>query len=130
MAVYIWMWTGFCMVILSAALKAVPTDIIEAARVDGASELTIFWRVIVPVIRPTIIVVATTMVINLLKIFDIIYVMSGGNYGTNVIAMAYYQQDFIFDNTGLASALAVVLLLAIIPIMYFNIRQYRQEVKR
>lgn len=130
MAVYIWMWTGFCMVILSAALKAVPTDIIEAARVDGASELTIFWRVIVPVIRPTIIVVATTMVINLLKIFDIIYVMSGGNYGSNVIAFAYYQQDFIFDNTGLASALAVVLLLAIIPVMYFNIRQYRSEVKR
>ncbi len=129
-AVYIWMWTGFCMVILSAALKSVPADILEAARVDGASELAIFWRIIVPVIRPTIVVVATTMVINLLKIFDIVYIMSGGDFGTNVIAMAYYQQDFIFNNTGLASALAVVLLLAIIPIMYFNIKQYRQEVRR
>ena len=129
-AVYIWMWTGFCMVILSAALKSVPTEILEAARVDGAGELTIFWRVIVPMISPTIVVVATTMIINLLKIFDIVYVMTGGDFGTNVIAMAYYQQDFNNFNTGLASALAVVLLLAVIPIMYFNIRRYRQEIGR
>jgi alpha-glucoside transport system permease protein len=129
-AVYVWMWTGFCMVILSAALKSVSSDLLEAARVDGANELTIFWRIIVPVISPTIVVVATTMVINLLKIFDIVYVMTGGNYGTNVIAMSYYQQNFTFGNTGLASALAVVLLVAIIPIMYFNIRRYREEVRR
>jgi alpha-glucoside transport system permease protein len=129
-AVYVWMWTGFCMVILSAALKSVPSEILEAARVDGANELTIFWRVIVPMISPTIVVVATTMIINLLKIFDIVYVMTGGDFGTNVIAMAYYQQDFNFGNTGLASALAVVLLLAVIPIMYFNIRRYRQEIAR
>ncbi|HEX6796114.1 MAG TPA: sugar ABC transporter permease [Ktedonobacterales bacterium] len=129
-AVYIWMWTGFCMVILSAALKSVPSEILEAARVDGANELTIFWRVIVPMISPTIVVVATTMIINLLKIFDIVYVMTGGDFGTNVIAMAYYQQYFNFGNTGLASALAVVLLLAVIPIMYFNIRRYRQEIRR
>lgn len=129
-AVYVWMWTGFCMVILSAALKSVPSEILEAARVDGASELTIFWRIIVPMISPTIVVVATTMVINLLKIFDIVYVMTGGNFGTNVIAMAYYQQDFNNFNTGLASALAVVLLIAVIPIMYFNIRRFRQEIGR
>lgn len=129
-AVYVWMWTGFCMVILSAALKSVPSEILEAARVDGANELTIFWRVIVPMISPTIVVVATTMIINLLKIFDIVYVMSGGDFGTNVIAMAYYQQNFNNFNTGLASALAVVLLLAVIPIMYFNIRRYRREIGR
>jgi len=129
-AVYVWMWTGFCMVILSAALKSVPADLLESARVDGANELTIFWRIIVPVISPTIVVVATTMVINLLKIFDIVYVMTGGNYGTNVIAMGYYQQNFIFGDTGLASALAVVLLLAIVPIMYVNVRRYREEVRR
>jgi alpha-glucoside transport system permease protein len=129
-AVYIWMWTGFCMVILSAALKSVPADILEAARVDGASELMIFWRIIVPMISPTIIVVATTMIINLLKIFDIIYVMTGGNFGTNVISVAYYEQDFNYFNNGLASALAVVLLLAVIPVMYFNIRRYRQEIGR
>ncbi len=129
-AVYVWMWTGFCMVILSAALKSVPAEILEAARVDGANELTIFWRIIVPMITPTIVVVATTMIINLLKIFDIVYVMTGGDFGTNVIAMAYYQQDFNNFNTGLASALAVVLLLAVIPIMYFNIRRYREEIGR
>ena len=129
-AVYIWMWTGFCMVILSAALKSVPSEILEAARVDGANEPTIFWRIIVPMISPTIVVVATTMIINLLKIFDIVYVMTGGDFGTNVIAVGYYQQYFNFGNAGLASALAVVLLLAVIPIMYFNIRRYRQEIRR
>ena len=80
------------MVILSAALKGVPDDVLEAARVDGASEIAIFFRIIVPVISPTIAVVATTMIINLLKIFDIVYVMTGGNFDTNVIAVEFYQQ--------------------------------------
>lgn len=128
-AIYVWMWTGFCMVILSAALKSVPADILEAARVDGASELSIFWRVIVPMISPTIVVVATTMVINVLKIFDIVYVTTGGDFNTNVVAVAYYQQIFNFNNFGRGSALAVILLLAIIPIMYFNIRRFRAEVQ-
>ncbi|HLZ23222.1 MAG TPA: sugar ABC transporter permease [Ktedonobacterales bacterium] len=128
--VYVWIWTGFCMVILSAALKSIPADILEAARVDGANELAIFLRVTMPMIMPTIVVVATTMVINLLKIFDILYVMTGGNYGTNVIALSYVQQLFQINNTGLASALAVVLLVAIIPIMYFNIRRFRMEGQR
>jgi alpha-glucoside transport system permease protein len=126
-AIYVWMWTGFCMVILSAALKSVPADILEAARVDGANEFAIFFRVTVPMISPTIVVVATTMVINLLKIFDIIYVTTGGNFGTNVIAMSYYQQLFTFNDSGLASALAVILLLAVIPVLYFNIRRFRAE---
>ena len=129
--VYVWMWTGFCMVILSAALKGVPTDMLEAARVDGASEIAIFFRIIVPVISPTIAVVATTMIINLLKIFDIVYVMTGGNFNTNVIAVEFYNQLLIFNDNGISSALAVVLLVAIIPIMIFNIRRFRiQEAQR
>lgn len=126
-AVYVWMWTGFCMVILSAALKGVPAEILEAARVDGANEVAIFFRIIVPMISPTIAVVATTMIINLLKIFDIIYVMTGGNFGTNVVAVEYYNQLFTFNNFGVSSALAVILLIAIVPIMIFNIRRFRQQ---
>ena len=129
-AIYVWMWTGFCMVILSAALKSVPAEILEAARVDGASEFAIFRRIIVPMIMPTIIVVSTTMVINVLKIFDIVYVTTGGDFNTNVVAVAYYQQLFNFSNYGVGSALAVILLVAIIPIMYFNIRRFREEVQR
>jgi alpha-glucoside transport system permease protein len=130
-AVYVWMWTGFCMVILSAALKGVPTEILEAARMDGAGELTIFFRVIVPLISPTIAVVATTMVINLLKIFDIIYVMTGGDFHTNVIAVAFYNQLFNFNNAGIACALAVLLMLVIIPVMIYNLQRFRaQEAQR
>ena len=129
--VYIWMWTGFCMVILSAALKSVPTEILEAARIDGASAIAIFFRVIVPLISPTIAVVATTMIINVLKIFDIVYVMTGGDFKTNVVAVEYYQQLFTFNNFGVSSALVVLLLIAIIPIMLFNIRRFRiQETQR
>jgi len=129
--VYVWMWTGFCMVILSAALKSVPTEILEAARIDGASETAIFFRVIVPLISPTIAVVATTMFINVLKIFDIVYVMTGGDFKTNVVAVEYYQQIFIYNNFGVSSALAVLLLIAIMPIMLFNIRRFRvQETQR
>jgi alpha-glucoside transport system permease protein len=129
--VYVWMWTGFCMVILSAALKGVPTDVLEAARVDGANEVSIFFRIIVPMISPTIAVVATTMVINLLKIFDIVYVMTGGNYNTNVIAVEFYNQLLIFNDSGISSALAVVLLVAIVPVMIINVRRFRiQEAQR
>lgn len=131
--IYIWMWTGFCMVILSAALKGVPTEILEAARTDGASELTIFFRIIVPMISPTIVVVGTTMVINVLKIFDIVYTLTGGDFHTNVVAMEYYQQMFGngLGNFGRASALAVLLLLVIIPVMVINVRRFRiQEAQR
>ena len=125
--VYVWMWTGFCVVIISAGLKNIPDEIIEAAKMDGASRFTLFWRVTVPMVRPTIAVVAVTMVINILKIFDVIYVMTGGDYHTNVIAMEFYNQLFSFQNYGLGSALAVVLFLAITPIMYVNIRRIRAE---
>ncbi len=133
MVIYIWMWTGFCMVILSAALKGVPVEILEAARCDGAGEIRIFFRVIVPMISPTILVVATTMVINVLKIFDVVYTLTGGNYHTNVVAMEFYNQLFNngLGNFGLGSALAVLLLLAIIPVMIINVRRFRaQEARR
>ncbi|HEX3642207.1 MAG TPA: sugar ABC transporter permease [Ktedonobacteraceae bacterium] len=125
--VYVWMWTGFCMVILSAALKSIPSDILEAARTDGANSLTIFLRITVPMISPTIAVVATTMIINILKIFDIIYVMTGGNYHTSVVAVEFYQQIFNFNRFGIGSALTVLLLLAVIPVMMINIRRFRVQ---
>lgn len=129
--VYVWIWTGFCMVIISAALKSIPSELLEAARTDGANEVTIFFRITVPLITPTLAVVATTMVINLLKIFDIVYVMTGGSLGTNVIATEYVTEAFTNNNYGLSSALAVLLILAVIPVIYFNIRRFRiQEAER
>jgi alpha-glucoside transport system permease protein len=133
MVIYVWMWTGFCMVILSAALKGVPGEILEAARCDGAGEIRIFFRIIVPMISPTILVVTTTMVINVLKIFDVVYTLTGGNFHTNVVAMEFYNQLFNngLGNFGLGSALAVLLLLAIIPVMVINVRRFRaQEARR
>jgi alpha-glucoside transport system permease protein len=120
----IWIWTGFCMTILSAALKSVPDEIIEAARVDGATEWTIFWRIMVPIILPTITVVVTTMVINVLKLFDVVYVMTGGNFGTNVIANRMYTEMYTNFNVGRGTAVAVILVIAIIPFIYFNIRRF------
>jgi alpha-glucoside transport system permease protein len=127
----VWMWTGFGLVVLSAALKGIPVEVIEAARVDGASEIQILFRVIIPMMGSTIAVVATTMVINALKAFDIVYVMTSGNYGTDVMANQMYKQMFLFDNFGVASAVAVVLLIAIVPIMLINVRRFRiQEALR
>jgi alpha-glucoside transport system permease protein len=125
--VYTWMWTGFCMVIISAALKSIPDEIVEAAKIEGASRFTMFWYITIPMVRPTIAVVATTMIINILKIFDVVYVMTGGNYHTNVVGMEFYNQLFNFQNYGLASALAVLLFLVITPIMYINIRRMQAE---
>jgi len=123
----IWMWTGFCMTILAAALRGVPTEILEAARVDGATEWHVFWSIIVPVIMPTIAVVITTMIINVLKIFDIVYVMTGGNYGTEVIANRMYVEMYNSHQTGRATAIAVVLILVIIPAMIYNIRRFQEQ---
>jgi alpha-glucoside transport system permease protein len=121
------MWTGFCVVIISAALKNVPDEIIEAAKIDGAGRFAMFWRIIIPMVRPTIAVVAITMIINILKIFDVVYVMTGGSYHTNVVGMEFYNQLFNFQNNGLASALAILLFLAITPVIYVNIRRMRAE---
>jgi alpha-glucoside transport system permease protein len=125
----VWMWTGFCMTILAAALKGVSVEVLEAARVDGANEWVVFWKIMVPLIMPTITVVITTMIINVLKIFDIVYVMTGGNYGTEVIANRMYTEMYANYNPGRASAIAVVLILIIIPAMIFNIRRFREQEK-
>jgi alpha-glucoside transport system permease protein len=126
-AIYVWMWTGFSMVILSAALKGIPDEIIEAAKIDGASRFTMFWRVMVPMIAPTLTVVIITMIINILKIFDVVYVNTGGDYGTNVINMEFYNQFFNFQNYGLGSAWAVVLFVALLPVVFINVRRIRAE---
>jgi len=123
----IWMWTGFCMTILAAALKGVPTEILEAARVDGATEWRVFWKIMVPLILPTITVVVTTMIINVLKIFDIVYVMTGGNYGTEVIANRMYVEMYTSYQPGRASAIAVILILVLVPAMILNIRRLRAQ---
>jgi len=121
----IWGQTGFAMVILSAALKGIPGELLEAARVDGAGEVTIFRRVIFPLMMPTITVVGTTLVIFSLKAFDVVYVMTQGNYDTNVLANKAYLELFNAFNTGRAGAVAVLLLLAVIPVLIFNTRQFR-----
>jgi alpha-glucoside transport system permease protein len=123
----IWIWTGFCMTILSAALKSVPDEIIEAARVDGANEWRVFFNIMVPIILPTITVVITTMVINVLKLFDIVYVMTGGNFGTDVIAVRMYREMYINFNTGRGTAVAVVLIVVIIPFIYLNIKRFLEQ---
>jgi len=123
----VWMWTGFCMTVLSAALKGVPTEILEAARVDGATEWSVFWKIMVPIIKPTIAVVITTMVINVLKIFDIVYVMTGGNYGTEVIANRMYGEMYVRHQSGRSAAIAVILILLTIPFMIWNVRRFREQ---
>lgn len=124
----VWIWTGFCMVILSAALKAIPAELFEAARVDGANELQIFFRITIPQLMPTLTVVTTTMIITVLKVFDIVYVMTAGNFGTEVIANRMYLEMYGGDrNFGHASAIAVILMLAIVPVMIFNIAQFRRQ---
>ncbi|HEY8818143.1 MAG TPA: sugar ABC transporter permease [Candidatus Limnocylindrales bacterium] len=122
-----WMWTGFCMVILSAALKGISVELMEAARVDGANEWQVFRGIVFPLLLPTIAVVATTIVITALKAFDIVYVMTGGNFDTQVMAQSMIDQMFKNGNFGRASAVAVVLLLTIIPVMALNIRRFQAQ---
>jgi alpha-glucoside transport system permease protein len=126
-AVGVWLWTGFCMVLLSAAYKNIPKQLMEAARIDGANEWQVFRRVILPLLWPTVAVVMTTMVVFVLKIFDIVYVMTNGNYSTEVIANLMYKQQFSFQNYGLAAALAVILLLLVVPMMILNIRRFKRQ---
>lgn len=123
----VWIWTGFCMVILSASYKSIPRELLEAARVDGANEFKIFWKIILPLMKPTLAVVATTMIINVLKVFDIVYVMTNGNFNTEVIANRMYKEMFIFRNYGRASAIAVILLVLIIPMIIINIQRFREQ---
>ncbi len=127
MVIMIWLQTGFAMVILSSAIKAVPTDILEAARIDGASEVAVFWRVTVPSIMSTIVVVLTTMVINVLKIFDIVWVMTGGQFGTEIIAQKMIDEFFVLRHFGRGAAVAVFMFVAVIPVMILNVRRFRAE---
>jgi alpha-glucoside transport system permease protein len=120
----VWMWVGFAMVILSAGLKGISESILEAARIDGAREGQIFFRIILPLMRSTLTVVTTTLVISVLKIFDVVYVMTNGALDTEVIANRMYKEMFNYQNFGRASAFAVILLVAIIPVMILNIKRF------
>jgi alpha-glucoside transport system permease protein len=128
MVIMVWMQTGFAMVVLSAAIKSIPDEIIEAARIDGASEFQVFRRIIVPSIKPTIVVVTTYMVINALKVFDIVFVLGNAESNdTEVIAERMIRWFFISNHDGRGAAIAVVLFLAIIPVMVWNVRRFREQ---
>jgi alpha-glucoside transport system permease protein len=125
--IMIWLQVGFAMVVLSAAIKGVPVELTEAARIDGATELQSFFRITVPSIRGSILTVYTTIAIAVLKVFDIIFVTTGGNLDTSVVAVRMYQEMFRFRNFGQATTMAVILLVAVIPIMVLNIRNLRRQ---
>jgi alpha-glucoside transport system permease protein len=128
MVILVWIQTGFAMVVLSAAIKAIPDEIIEAARIDGASEMQVFRRIIVPSILPTIVVVTTYMVINALKVFDIVFIMGNAESdGTVVIAERMIDWFFSSRHFGRGAAIAVVLFIAIIPVMIWNVRRFREQ---
>ncbi|GAB4271900.1 MAG: sugar ABC transporter permease [Candidatus Promineifilaceae bacterium] len=125
--IVVWLQAGFAMVLFSAALKGIPNELMEAGRVDGANEFQIFFRIMIPYIRGTIITVWTTIVIFTLKIFDVVWVMTGGQFGTHVIATQFYRQSFTAQNKGFGSAIAIVLLIAVIPVMIYNLKQFRER---
>lgn len=125
--IVLWLQTGYAMVLFSAAIKGIPQELLEAARVDGASEIQVFFRIMIPFILGTIITVTTTIIIFTLKIFDVVWVMTGGQFGTDVLATQFYRQSFINRNAGYGSAIAMVLLIAVIPVMIYNLRQFREQ---
>jgi alpha-glucoside transport system permease protein len=125
--IMVWLQTGFAMVVLSAALKGVPVELIEAARIDGASERQLFFKVIIPSIRGSIITVTTAIFIVILKVFDIVFVMTGGRFETEVVANRMFIEMFKFRNFGRASALAVVLMVVVVPFMVMNIRHVKRQ---
>ena len=125
--IMVWLQTGYAMVIISSAIKGVPSELIEAARIDGSTEMHAFFAITVPYIQGTLITVTTTILIFSLKLFDIVRVMTGGNYNTNVVANEFCLQRFTYGDAGRASAIAIVLLVAVIPIMVYNLRQFRES---
>ena len=128
MVIMVWMQTGFAMVVLSAAIKAIPDEIIEAARIDGASEMQVFRRIIVPSILPTIVVVTTYMVINALKVFDIVFVIGSAEANrTEVVAERMIDWFFISNHDGRGAAIAVLLFVAVVPVMVWNVRRFREQ---
>ena len=127
MIILVWIQTGFAMVILSAALRGIPEEPVEAAVIDGASPRQIFFRIKVPQIMPTIVVVWTTITILVLKVFDIVYAMTGGNFDTDILPS--YMMDFMFRNDGRATAVAFIIMLVVLPVMIWNIVQARKEMR-
>ena len=127
MVVLLWAQVGFSMVLLSAAVKGVPVDTLEAARIDGANERQIFFRVVVPQIKGTIITVFITVMIGVMKVFDIVYVMTNGNFNTNVLGNEFWNQLSTNFNYGAASAIVVILMIAVIPIMWYQVRHFKAE---
>jgi alpha-glucoside transport system permease protein len=129
---YVWMWAGFAMVLIAAGLASVPRELLEAARVDGANEWQVFRRVTVPLLAPVLAVVTVTLMINVLKVFDLVFIIAPGSSqdDANVLALELYRKGFAADQPGIASAIAVFLLLLVIPVMWFNIRRLRREVRR
>jgi alpha-glucoside transport system permease protein len=125
--IMIWLQTGFAMVVLSAAIKGVSVEVLEAARLDGANERQIFFGVVVPLIRGSIITVATTIAISTLKIFDIVMSISGGRNHDDVVAVRMFTEMFQFFNDGRAAALATILFIAVLPVMYVNLRNFRRQ---
>lgn len=125
--IMVWLQTGFAMVIISSAIKGIPAELLEAARIDGATEVQAFFKITIPYIKGTLITVTTTIVIFSLKLFDIVRVMTGGNNGTDVIANEFYLQRFTYGNTGRASAIAIVLLVAVIPVIVNNLREFNKD---
>lgn len=125
--IMVWLQTGYAMVIISSAIKSIPEELNEAAQIDGAGAFTIFFKITIPCISATIITVATTILIFSLKLFDIVRVMTGGNYGTNVIANEFYLRQFTYGNTGQASAIAIVLLFVIVPVLFYNLKEFRSR---
>lgn len=127
MVIMIWIQVGFAMVVLSAAIKAIPTEVVEAAELDGATGWKLFSRVTIPMIRSTLTVVLITIMIAVLKIFDIVRTMTNGNFGTQVVANEMYAQAFVQFDYGRGSALAVVLFVAVVPLIIYNVWQLRKE---
>jgi alpha-glucoside transport system permease protein len=123
----VWLLTGFAMVILSAGLKGISTELLEAARVDGANEWQVFRRIVFPLLLPTIAVIGTTIIIYALKTFDVVYTMTNGNFNTDVIANTMYQMLFNNGQPGRSAAIAVILFLAIVPVMIVNIRRFQEQ---
>ncbi|MFI6694901.1 carbohydrate ABC transporter permease [Streptomyces sp. NPDC050433] len=130
---YLWMWAGFAMVLIGAGLASMPRELLEAARVDGANEWNVFRRITVPLLAPVLAVVMVTLMINVLKIFDLVLIIAPGSAqdDANVLALQLYRSSFGTDaNVGVGSAIAVFLLLLVIPVMLFNIRRMRKENRR
>ncbi|MEM7491670.1 MAG: sugar ABC transporter permease, partial [Pseudomonadota bacterium] len=127
MVILIWIQTGFAMVILSAALRGIPEETIEAAIIDGANPVQIFFKIKIPQIMGTIVVVWTTITILVLKVFDIVYTMTGGNFGTQILPS--YMMEYMFRDDGRATAVAFVIMIIVLPVMVWNIQQARKEVR-